>query len=196
MVEGEEPVLPLATGNQPESHFSSLWIVRHRSEFDQTCQACHTVTNPGGTDNSSFCSNSACHGAAWEYADLDAPGLAEVIAEQEEAVATEEPPSPVPTGEPTGEPEEGEGLTWDGQIGALFADNCTTCHSGTAATGGLVLETYNDALLGGESGEVILPGNAEGSRLVQLQREGHFANFTDDELALIIEWIDSGAPEN
>src|SRR5574341_472706 len=191
-----EPVLPLATGNQPESHFSSLWIVRHRSAFDQTCQACHTVTNPGGTDNSSFCSNSACHGSAWEYADLDAPGLAEIIAQQEEAAATEEAPGPVPTGEPTDEPEGSESLTWDGQIGALFAENCTMCHSGSAATGGLVLETYNDAMLGGEDGEIILPGDAEGSKLVQVQSEDHFANFTDDELALIIEWINSGAPEN
>ena len=48
--------------------------------FDQTCQACHDVSNPGGVDNTSFCSNSACHGIGWEYAELDAPGLAEVLA--------------------------------------------------------------------------------------------------------------------
>ncbi len=190
VVPGEiEPTLPLATGIQPESHFSTHWIALHREAFDQTCQACHTVTNPGGTDNSSFCSNSACHGIAWQYAGLDAPGLAEIL-------AAEHPELQQPPVEVTPAPSGAGELTWDGQIGALFAQRCATCHSAAIATGGLVLESYEAAMAGGKDGAVILPGDAEGSPLVQVQRGEHFGKFSDEELALIVQWINAGAPQN
>ena len=182
-----EPVLPLATGTEPESHFSTHWIAMHRTAFDQTCQACHTVENPGGTDNSSFCSNAACHGTGWQYANLDAPGLAELL-EQER-------PSPPPA-EPTAARPDEEGPTFDGQIGPLFAERCTACHNSSIATGGLALETYNLAMVGTSDGPVILPGDAESSLLIQRQREGHFATLTEDELQMVIDWINQGAPEN
>ena len=182
-----EPVLPLATGAQPESHFSTLWIIQHRDAFDQTCQACHTVDNPGGTDNSSFCSNSACHGTVWQFAGLDAPGLAELLAQQ--MPSTPSPEATPPTA-------DSASLTFNGQVGALFQQRCATCHSQSIATGGLILETYEGVMSGGVSGPVINPGDAEGSLLVQVQREGHFSQFTRDELQMIIEWINSGAPED
>lgn len=180
-----EPMLPLATGNQPPSHFSTLWINQHRFAFDQTCQACHTVEDPGGTSNTSFCSNSACHGTAWEYAELDAPGISELL-----------PAEPEPTEEPAAEaPAEGDELTFE-QIAPLFEATCLTCHNASVATGGLVLETYNEVMTGGNNGPAILPGDAEDSLLVQRQREGHFGQLSDDDLELVIRWIEGGAPEN
>lgn len=182
-----EPELPLATGIQPASHFSTHWIALHRESFDQTCQACHDVGNPGGTDNSSFCSNSACHGTAWEYAGLDAPGLAEILAADQPAIPpSEEELPPIGAGGPT----------FDEQVGALFEQRCTSCHNRTIATGGLVLETYNATMTGGSSGPVIILGDAEASLLVQRQREGHFGRFTDEELQIVIDWINGGAPAN
>lgn len=180
-----EPSLPLTTGIQPESHFSTHWIALHRNAIDQSCQACHSVENPGGTDNSSFCSNSACHGTTWTFAGLDAPELAKVLEQ-------EKPPTPTPT--PTAEIEEGEDITFSNKVGALFQERCTACHSKAVATGGLVLESYNAAMTGGGSGPVIIPGDAEASLMVKIQREVHFANFTDEELQIIIDWINSGAP--
>lgn len=182
-----EPELPLASGIQPDSHFSTHWIALHRESFDQTCQACHTVENPGGTDNSSFCSNSACHGTAWSYAQLDAPGLADILAAER--------PAPPPV-EVTPEPVGAGGPTYSGQVAALFEARCLTCHSQAIATGGLVLQTYNAVMTGGSSGPAVLPGDAESSLLVQRQREGHFGRFTDEELQIVIDWINAGAPEN
>lgn len=180
-----EPKLSLATGMQPESHFSTHWLNLHRESFDQSCQACHDVRNPGGTDNSSFCSNSACHGISWEYAGLDAPGLAEIL-ESERPILEAAPALPAGTDWPT----------FTGQIGPLFERRCTGCHNQTMATGGLVLETYDAAMAGGKDGPVILPGDTEASLLVQYQREGHFAQLTDDELQTVINWINNGAPES
>jgi hypothetical protein len=48
---------------------------------------------------------------------------------------------------------------------------------------------------GGKDGAVILPKNSANSTLVKIQSEKHFANFTPEELAIIIQWIDAGAPE-
>jgi nitrate/TMAO reductase-like tetraheme cytochrome c subunit len=178
-----EPVLPLATGQQPESHLSSTWIHVHRTQFDDTCSACHDVENPGGTDDSSFCSNSACHGTSWTFAALDAPGLAEVLA------------VPIVTPEPVLEPVGPGGPTYEDNILPLFEGKCSGCH-GTVETAGLSLISYEAAMRGSQNGAVIVPGSPDDSDLVIRQQEGnHFGQFSDEELELVIEWIDSGAPE-
>lgn len=76
---GESPVIALARGDEPESHLDSNWMARHRFEFDLTCAECHDVSNPGGTDDSSFCSNSGCHATEWKFVGLDAPGIREIV---------------------------------------------------------------------------------------------------------------------
>jgi nitrate/TMAO reductase-like tetraheme cytochrome c subunit len=201
-----EPMLPLATGQQPESHFDTHWIALHNQSIDQTCQACHTVENAGGVDNSSFCSNSACHGTGWEFAQLDAPGLAELLDQQRQATLDENEgvlPGAVqelPTEEE--EPQQGDTPVTSvsdptfADVEPLFKQRCLACHGATVATGGLVLETYNSVMQGGTDGPVILPGDAEDSELIKRQRDGHFASFTPDELQLVIDWINNGAPEN
>ena len=86
--------------------------------------------------------------------------------------------------------------TWDDAVGPLMEQKCTGCHNASLATGSLVLDTYNAAMFGSEDGPVIVPGDAEGSRLVEVQRGGHFATLTSEELDIVIEWINRGAPQN
>ena len=86
-------------------------------------------------------------------------------------------------------------LTWDNFIGALFQAKCTTCH-GAGALGGLNLSTYTDAMKGGASGAVIVPGDGANSLLVTRQQAGgHPGQLTPEEIAQVIEWIDAGAIE-
>ncbi len=174
--------IEISRGLEPESHLNANWLVRHRTYLDRTCSACHDTSNPGGTDNSSFCSNSACHGSSWTYAGLDAPGLAEIAAAQM-PIPTEPPPPPVV-----------DVPSYMTNILPLFEAVCLPCH-GDKQAGGLTLTTYAGALAGGEDGPVIVPGDVEGSLLIQVQVERHFANFSDEELALVSEWIAAGAPE-
>jgi hypothetical protein len=62
--------------------------------------------------------------------------------------------------------------------------------------GGLNLSTYADAMQGGASGPVIIPGDGANSLLVIRQQTGdHPGQFTPEELAQVIEWIDASAPE-
>ena len=69
------PDIEISRGPEPDSHKNPNWITGHRDYFDRSCQKCHTVTDPGGTSDTSFCSHSAGHGPVWEFAGFDAPGL-------------------------------------------------------------------------------------------------------------------------
>jgi mono/diheme cytochrome c family protein len=155
----------------------------HRDAFNTTCANCHTTSNAGGTDNSSFCSNSACHGSSWEFAGFDAPALRPII-------LASLPPTPTPM------PVGSGPLTYNDTIGPLFTARCGACH-GEDGPMGLNLLTYQTALDGSTNGTIIVTGDAAGSKLVQVQSAGqpHFGQFTPEELQLIIDWINAGAPE-
>jgi hypothetical protein len=167
----------------PESHLNPNWISLHNQVFDATCANCHTTEDLGGTSDTSFCSNSACHGSVYTYAGFDAPALREILKDQL-------PPQPEV---PTPAPVEGD-PTFEANIGPLFAAKCTACH-GLTASAGLNLSTYVDSIKGGENGPVIAAGDSSGSTLVEVQRGTHFATFSVEELELVMQWIDAGAPE-
>jgi hypothetical protein len=175
--------IEISRGPEPDSHRNPNWISLHNQSIDSSCSACHSMADAGGTSNTSFCSNSACHGSVFTYAGFDAPALREVLRAQL--------PTPVPTVEPApvlGIP------TFEANIGPLFAAKCTACH-GAAATGGLNLTTYADLLKGGKDGAVVIPGDSANSLLIKVQSAQHFANLSPEELELVKQWIEAGAPE-
>ena len=174
----------ISRGPEPLTHLNANWIAMHNQVFNQTCSDCHTASNPGGTDNSSFCSNSACHGNVWKYAGFDAPALRQTILQSLPLIPT---PSPVDL---TG------ALSYDATIGPLFQSRCGSCH-GENGILGLNLTTYQGTMQAGTNGPVIIPGDANGSPLVQKQsgETPHFSQLTPEELALVIDWINAGAPE-
>lgn len=87
------------------------------------------------------------------------------------------------------------GLTWDNAIGPMLQEKCMPCH-GPAASGGLNLSTYADAMQGGASGPAVVPGDGENSLLVTRQQaSGHPGQLTPEEIAQVIEWIDASALE-
>ncbi len=176
--------IEISRGPEPETHLNPNWISLHNQVFDSTCESCHTTEDPGGTSNTSFCSNSACHGNVYTYAGFDAPALREVLQDQL-------PPPPVETSA-----SNAENPTFDSYVGPLFASKCTVCHGASSPQKGLDLSTYASAIKGSDDGPVIVEGDSAGSHLVEVQSGQHFATFTDDELDVIKIWIDAGAPEN
>ena len=176
--------IEISRGPEPQTHLNANWIAMHNQVFNPTCSDCHTTGNPGGTDNSSFCSNSACHGIAWKFAGFDAPALRQTILQSLPPIPT---PSPLDL---TG------ALTFDATIGPLLQARCGTCH-GENGIQGLNLTTYQGAMQGGTTGIAIILGDANASTLVQKQTGAtpHFSQLTPEELALVIDWINAGAPE-
>ena len=175
--------IEISRGLEPQTHLHPNWIGMHNQAIDATCANCHTTDDPGGTSNTSFCSNSACHGNVWEYAGFDAPALREVIQSQL-------PPTPTPAPLPAG-------AAYNTGIGALLQGRCGACH-GEKGVQSLNLTTYQGVMAGGQSGPSVTPGDADGSLLVQKQsgEKAHFGQLSTEELQLIIDWITAGAPEN
>jgi nitrate/TMAO reductase-like tetraheme cytochrome c subunit len=174
--------IEISRGPEPRSHLNENWISMHHLAFDETCANCHSTEDSGGTSNTSFCSNPACHGNVWEYAGFDAPALREVILSQL-------PPTPVPIEAPSD-------LTYESYFGELFKVRCGNCH-GENGIKGLNLTTYSALLTGGIDGPVIIVGDAEDSQIVIIQsgEQPHFGQLNSVEVDLLRKWIDVGSPE-
>lgn len=82
----------------------------------------------------------------------------------------------------------------------ILQQKCLACHSNAAKMGGLVMESYDALMKGGNHGQEIVPGKASDSRVVQML-EGKLEPrmpFGGDplppaEIAIIKAWIDAGA---
>ena len=175
--------IELSNGPEPESHLNANWISLHNQAIDFTCSNCHTTDDMGGTSNTSFCSNSACHGNVFTFAGFDAPKLREILQAQIPSPADTPPPPSLPANP-----------TFDNYVSWLFQTNCIQCH-GSTPSAGLSYLTYESAMTGSDDGPVIVPGDSSNSRLVIVQSSDHFKNFTAEQLEIIIQWINAGAPE-
>ena len=56
------------------------------------------------------------------------------------------------------------------RVRPLLAQNCYECHAKREANGGLLLDTRDGLLKGGDSGAAIVPGDPEKSRLIEAVR--------------------------
>jgi len=178
-----EPMMPLVTGLEPSSHLDSTWIAQHHVKIDATCANCHTMENAGGTTDTSFCSNSGCHGVDWRYAGFDAPALAA-------ALGLDQGPD-VP--EPAVEIAEDQPSTYE-VLQPILEQTCGQCH-GDSPMKGLRVVTYDDLMAGGENGPVIVPGAPDESTIISVLEAGHFAKLSDEQMGWLIAWIAAGAPE-
>ncbi|MBU1878441.1 MAG: hypothetical protein KJ734_05780, partial [Chloroflexi bacterium] len=63
--------LPVTMVAEPLSHLESNFMADHRFQANDGCATCHGPVT-FGSDDSSFCANSACHGKSWPAVKLDA----------------------------------------------------------------------------------------------------------------------------
>ena len=82
----------------------------------------------------------------------------------------------------------------------LLNADCITCHGGA---GGLSVENYDNIFLGGDSGPVVIPGDADNSLLIQ-RLEGTVGDqmplglppLSQPQIDTIRTWINEGALNN
>lgn len=82
----------------------------------------------------------------------------------------------------------------------IFQVSCASCHGGREIKEGLDLTTYEGTLAGSFNGTVITPGNADDSYLVHQLIEGEMPKrgprLADDQIQMIVDWINQGAINN
>jgi formate dehydrogenase gamma subunit len=121
------------------------------------------------------------------------PTIPLVTTTTEPATTTTEPAGETTT---TTEPTTVEVVSWDTGVSALFTDSCGACHTGDGGLGGLDVSSYEAILAGGASGPGIVPNDPDASVVYTRQLAGgHAGQFDDDQLATLLEWIQTGAPE-
>src|SRR3954471_2973113 len=89
-------------------------------------------------------------------------------------------------------------------IRPVLVERCYRCHSADAEKikGGLVLDTREGMLKGGDNGVVIVPGKPEKSRLItaiayhdEEIRMPPKEPLADAQIAHFVEWVRMGAPD-
>ncbi len=100
------------------------------------------------------------------------------------------------------DPAEREAF-FETHVRPLLVRRCYECHAGDKAGGGLSLDTRNGWALGGENGPALVPGDAEGSLLIQAVRgddpawrmppEDAGAALAEEEVAALVRWVNDGA---
>jgi hypothetical protein len=99
--------------------------------------------------------------------------------------------------------EEPAKITFEDHIKPIFREHCTSCHNNNAKKGGLSLESFQMTMTGGSSGEVLVAGDLDSSRLYALtaHKEQPVMPPMQDripqaKLDLLKTWIEQGMPEN
>jgi formate dehydrogenase subunit gamma len=121
---------------------------------------------------------------------------------QQVEVYVHQTPTARPTSTPTATPlplitpsATSSVITWEGNVSPLLQERCGVCHGAEAASGGLIVTTYADLMLGGKDGPAIIPNDSANSLLIKIQSITHFGSLTPKELALVKQWIDTGTLE-
>jgi hypothetical protein len=89
----------------------------------------------------------------------------------------------------------GQQIDYQTQIQLIFNENCTNCHG---SSGGLALGNYDQLMSGGNSGDLVIPGEYQNSILWQRIDSGEMppaGDISNDQLELIENWIVQGALE-
>jgi WD40 repeat protein len=94
-------------------------------------------------------------------------------------------------------------ISYDEHVRPILREHCFSCHSADKQESGLALDSYQKAMAGGSSGEIVLPGDLASSRLwalVSHAEEPKMPPKADKlvaaKLDILSKWIEQGAPEN
>ena len=88
------------------------------------------------------------------------------------------------------------------KIRPVLVTHCYECHSSSApeVQGGLLLDSRDGLRRGGEHGPALVPGDVEGSLLIDAIRHGTLQMPPDEKLpertiADFVQWVKMGAPD-
>jgi len=117
------------------------------------------------------------------------------------AADTAVPPTEAPAEDPTAEPvAPAGGVSFANDILPILQSRCLNCHGGDRVEEGLIVKSYTDIMAGSDNGPVLIPGDANGSLLVELvvnkEMPKRGPKLTPPQVQLIVDWINQGALDN
>jgi WD40 repeat protein len=97
-------------------------------------------------------------------------------------------------------PAASSGAATYADVQAIISDSCEHCHNEDKAKGGLLMESYEGLVAGGDHGNAVIPGDSASSRMVQMI-EGKLKPrmpYKEEPLSraqidTVRRWIDAGA---
>lgn len=129
--------------------------------------------------------------------EIDMP---EPTAASEDSAPTEAIAESEPTGETAAEPPAEMTVSFSADVFPILQSRCINCHGGDRTNAELVMRSYEDLMAGSENGQVIIPGDAENSLLVQLVSEQKMPKrgpkLTPVQVQTIADWVNEGANNN
>lgn len=103
------------------------------------------------------------------------------------------------------EPTKAQIDFFESKVRPVLADNCYKCHSAKAekVKAGLLLDSREGVLKGGDSGPAIVPGNPDQSLLIKairysdpdLQMPPKGDKLSDQQVSDLVSWVKMGAPD-
>jgi len=91
-------------------------------------------------------------------------------------------------------------VSYSKDIFPVIEKSCVSCHGGEKTSKGLDLKTYLSTMAGSQNGQMVMPGNSAGSKLIQSIQSGKMPKrgekLTTEQVDLLIKWIDNGAKNN
>lgn len=131
----------------------------------------------------------------------------EPVAPAEAPTATEAVDSAPAEGEstePTDEPAASEpvvaGVSFQSDVLPILERSCVRCHGGTRREEGLDLRTHAAMMTGSVNGLSIIPGNASGSQMISMVVDGEMpsrgSKLSDEQIQILIDWVNQGALNN
>lgn len=120
-----------------------------------------------------------------------------------ELPAVEPAAQPTATAAPEAAPAQstaGGEVSFARDVLPILQNKCMNCHGGQRTAEGLDMKTYEALMAGSKNGSVITPGDASRSSFVTLSAEGKMPKrgpkLTDEEIRLLTDWVNAGAPNN
>jgi mono/diheme cytochrome c family protein len=106
--------------------------------------------------------------------------------------------------QPVSQPPEAADLSFAQDILPLLDEECYYCHNARRLKGGWDGSTYDGVMATGDNAPVVVPGDSRNSLLAQkmlgIQTEGDTMPpqglLGEDQIQLVIDWINTGAPNN
>ena len=91
-------------------------------------------------------------------------------------------------------------VSFSNDVMPILQSRCFNCHGGEQTKKGLSFTSYETIMAGSDDGQVIIPGDANGSLLIQQLLNGKMPprgpKLTPEQVQILIDWILAGALNN